>query len=88
MCQGVGTFRMKIFDISLIKIKNMPVIPCRMIPEAIIKGAVKNIDIEVKNRRYRERGRAVMAFGCREERLLPMYRVPCERLRSETGDVQ
>ena len=79
---------MKIYDISLIKIKNMPVIPCRMTPEAIIKKAVRNIDIDVKNWRYRERGRVVMIFGCREERLLPTYRVPCERLRSETGDVQ
>jgi hypothetical protein len=78
---------MKIFDISLIKIKNMPVIPCRTTPEAIIKRAVNNIDTEVKNWRYSESGRAVMAFGFREERLLPMYRVPCERLRSETGDV-
>lgn len=79
---------MKIFDVSLIKIKNMHVIPYRIMPKAIIKRAVNNIDIEVQNRRYSERGRAVMAFGCREERLLPMYRVPCERLRSETGDVQ
>jgi hypothetical protein len=48
----------------------------------------KNIGIKVKKRRYRERGRVVMAFGCRGERLLPMYRVPCVRLKSETGDVQ
>ena len=47
MCQGKVTFRMKIFDISLIKIKNMPAIPYCMITGAIIKGAVKNIDIEV-----------------------------------------
>ena len=32
---------MKVFDISLIKIKNMPVIPCRIIPEAITKRTTK-----------------------------------------------
>ena len=35
---------MKISDVCLIKIKNMPVIT-----ETIIKGTVKNIDIEVMN---------------------------------------
>ena len=64
---------MKISDICLIKIKNMPVIT-----ETIIKGTVKNIDIEG---RYCGMGRVVMAFGCREERLLPMYRVPCGSLK-------
>jgi len=48
----------------------------------------ENIGSKGENRRYRERGRVVMAFGCREEKLLPMYRVPCESLKSETEDVQ
>jgi hypothetical protein len=59
-----------------------------MKPEAIIKRDVKNIDIDIKNRRRREREKMVMAFECREERLLPMYRVPCVRQMSETEDVQ
>lgn len=48
----------------------------------------ENIGIKVKNRMYRERGGVVMAFGYREEKLLPMYRVPCESLKSEREDVQ
>ncbi len=79
---------MKIFDISLIKIKDIPLIPCRIIPEAITKRTMKNIAIKVRNRGYRERGRVVMTFGCREEKLLPTYPVPCESLKSETEDVQ
>jgi hypothetical protein len=57
-------------------------------PEAITKRTMKNIEIKIINRGYRERGRVVMTFGCREEKLLPMYPVPCESLKSETEDVR
>ena len=45
--------------IPLIRITNMPVISYRMLPGSIIKGAVKNLDVEFKTRRYRDRGDAL-----------------------------
>jgi hypothetical protein len=45
--------------IPLIKITNMPLISYRMFPGSIIKGAVKNLAVEFKTRRYRDKGEAL-----------------------------
>jgi hypothetical protein len=45
--------------IPLIRITNMPVISYRMFPGSIIKGAAKNLAIEFKTRRYRDKGEAL-----------------------------
>ena len=45
--------------IPLIKMTNMPIISYRMLPGSIIKGAVKNLDVRFKTKRYREKGKAL-----------------------------
>jgi hypothetical protein len=45
--------------VPLIKITNMPIISYRMFPGAIIKGAVKNLDVKFQTRRYRDKGTAL-----------------------------
>lgn len=45
--------------IPLIRITNMPVISYRMFPGSIIKGAVKNLDVRFKTKRYSDKGKAL-----------------------------
>ncbi len=45
--------------IPFIKITNMPVISYRMIPGAIIKGAVKNLDVRFNTTRYSDKEKAL-----------------------------
>jgi hypothetical protein len=45
--------------IPFIRITNMPVISYRMFPGSIIKGAAKNLAVEFKTRRYRDKGEAL-----------------------------
>ncbi len=45
--------------IPLIRITNMPIISYRMFPGSIIKGAVKNLAVEFKTRRYRDKRKAL-----------------------------
>ena len=45
--------------IPFIKITNMPLISYRMLPGSIIKGAEKNLDVQFKTRRYREKEKAL-----------------------------
>jgi hypothetical protein len=45
--------------IPLIRITNMPLISYRMFPGSIIKGAVKNLAVEFKTRKYRDKGEAL-----------------------------
>jgi hypothetical protein len=45
--------------IPFIRITNMPVISYRMFPGSIIKGATKNLAVEFKTRRYRDKGEAL-----------------------------
>jgi hypothetical protein len=45
--------------LPLIKITGMPVISYRMLPGAIIKGAVKRLDARFRTKRYRDKGEAL-----------------------------
>jgi hypothetical protein len=45
--------------IPLIRITNMPIISYRMFPGSIIRGAVKNLAVEFKTRKYRDKGEAL-----------------------------
>jgi hypothetical protein len=45
--------------LPLIKITGMPVISYRMFPGAIIKGAVKHLDVRFRTKKYREKGEAL-----------------------------
>ena len=45
--------------LPFIRITNMPVISYRMFPGSIIKGAVKNLDVGFKTKRYRDKGDAL-----------------------------
>lgn len=45
--------------IPFIKITNMPLISYRMIPGAIIRGAVKNLEVRFNTRRYSDREKAL-----------------------------
>ncbi len=45
--------------IPLIKITGMPLLSYRMFPGAIIKGAVKALDVRFSTRRYRDKGKAL-----------------------------
>ena len=67
-CHGLDLSEPMVFGISggltfafipFIKITNMPVISYRMIPGAIIKGAVKNLDVKFNTRRYGEKEKAL-----------------------------
>lgn len=42
-----------------IRITNMPIISYRMFPGSIIRGAVKNLAVQFKTRRYRDKGEAL-----------------------------
>ena len=66
-CHGLDLSEPMVFGITggltfafipFIKMTNMPLISYRMRPGAIIRGAVKNLDIRFKTMRYREKGRA------------------------------
>lgn len=46
--------------IPFIKMTNMPIISYRMIPGSIIKGAVKNLDVIFKTKRYRNKEEALV----------------------------
>lgn len=67
-CHGLDLSEPMVFGITggltfafipFIKMTNMPLISYRMRPGAIIRGAVKNLDIRFKTMRYREKGRAL-----------------------------
>jgi hypothetical protein len=67
-CHGLDLSEPMVFGITggltfafipFIKITNMPVISYRMIPGAIIKGAVKNLDVRFNTRRYGEKEKAL-----------------------------
>jgi hypothetical protein len=45
--------------IPFIKITNMPLISYRMLPGSIIRGAVKNLDVQFRTRKYREKEEAL-----------------------------
>ncbi len=45
--------------IPVIRITNMPLISYRMFPGSIIRGAVKNLDVEFRTRRYRDKEEAL-----------------------------
>lgn len=45
--------------IPFIRITNMPVISYRMLPGSIIRGAAKNLAVEFKTRKYRDKGEAL-----------------------------
>jgi len=45
--------------IPFIKITNMPLISYRMLPGSIIRGAEKNLDVQFRTRRYREKEKAL-----------------------------
>ena len=67
-CHGLDLSEPMVFGITggltfafipFIKITNMPVISYRMIPGAIIKGAVKNLDVRFNTRRYGKKEKAL-----------------------------
>ena len=41
--------------IPLIKVTNMPIVSYRMFPGSIIKGAAKNLAVDFKTKRYRDK---------------------------------
>jgi len=45
--------------LPFIRITNMPIISYRMFPGSIIRGAVRNLGVEFRTRRYRDRGEAL-----------------------------
>ena len=45
--------------IPLIKVTNMPIVSYRMLPGSIIKGAAKNLAVDFKTKRYRDKGAAL-----------------------------
>ncbi|MDP4260875.1 MAG: BtrH N-terminal domain-containing protein [Bacteroidota bacterium] len=45
--------------IPFIKMTNMPIVSYRMIPGSIIRGAVKNLDVIFKTKRYSDKGEAL-----------------------------
>jgi len=67
-CHGLDLSEPMVFGITggltfayipFIKITNMPLISYRMLPGSIIKGAGKNLDVQFRTRKYREKERAL-----------------------------
>ncbi|MCX5838080.1 MAG: BtrH N-terminal domain-containing protein [Deltaproteobacteria bacterium] len=67
-CHGLDLSEPMVFGITggltfayipFIKITNMPLISYRMLPGSIIKGAAKNLDVQFRTTRYREKEKAL-----------------------------